>query len=105
MPPETPSMKPPAVPELAWVARTHVVPLIVQGGRAKVTVGRAVYPEPELVTVTPTTLPAVVPDPRTAVPVAVAAAPSGDAVNVTAGRVVEPPPKPPRGVGCPGSSL
>ena len=81
-------MKTPAVEELAWVARTHVVVLMVQDdGGAKVTVGRLVYPEP-LVTVTPTTLPAVVPDPRTAVPVAVAAAPAGDAVNVTTGGLV-----------------
>jgi hypothetical protein len=39
---ETTSMKTPAVPELAWVARTHVVPLMVQEGTAKVTVGLAV---------------------------------------------------------------
>jgi hypothetical protein len=81
-------MKTPAVEELARVARTHVVPLRVQGGRAKVTVGLLVYPEPRLVMLTPTTLPAVVPVPRTAVPVAVAAAPAGDAVNVTTGGLV-----------------
>jgi len=85
---ETTSVKTPAVEELPRVARTHVVPLIVQVGGAKVTVGLAVYPEPGLVTVTLTTLPAVVPVPRTAVPVAVAAAPAGDAVNVTAGALV-----------------
>jgi hypothetical protein len=81
-------MKTPVVEELVRVASTHVVPLMVQDGGAKVTVGLLVYPEPGLVTVTPTTLPAAVPDPRMAVPVAVAAAPAGDAVNVTAGALV-----------------
>src|SRR5437764_14627578 len=87
-------MKTPAVEELVRVACTHAVPLMVHDGGAKVTIGLLVYPEPGLVTVTPTSLPAVVPDPRTAVHVAIAAAPAGDAVNVTAGALVEPRPMP-----------
>jgi len=81
-------MKTPAVEELVRAARTHVVPLIVQDGVLKVTVGLLVYPLPALFTVTPTILPAVAPVPRMAVPVAVAAAPVGDAVNVAAGALV-----------------